>query len=163
MPRGYVAELGDEALSWARAHADRVSVRVGNTHFSAGAAPIGHLPEWPGPEPRARHHAEADEPRPWRIEARTGWYRPDIAEVAARLVEALTSDPTTSDTTHTVGERWFSVSFTVVCPSLLGAKEASFEVLRGAWASTQVVATPGIDYDVSSVQVWPAMGERLAE
>jgi hypothetical protein len=63
--------------------------------------------------------ARPERPRVWRVEARTGWYRPGRESVALRLAEAIAGDARASDAKAVSLEDGFAVTFTVSCPSEL--------------------------------------------
>jgi hypothetical protein len=148
----------EEALGWARAHADKVSVRVGDTHYSAGREPIRSLPAWTGADPEPRP-AKRDGPRRgFRAEARTGWSRADRAEVARRLAEAVAAQEGVLGCSHEMREHGFSVRFSVESASLAAAQEDGFDVIRSAWEACGIDAGPGDDFDLDSLQVTSASG-----
>ena len=149
----------EEALGWARAQAERVSVRVGNVHYSAGREPIRSLPAWTGPDPEPRPVERHGRLRRFRAEAETGWYRDDRAEVARRLAEAVADQREALESSYELLEhRAFSVAFLFESPSLLAAHEDCFRLIRSAWAACDIEARPGDDFDLSSLQVTPAGG-----
>jgi hypothetical protein len=144
-----------EAVAWARGHARRVYVRLGDRHFSAGDEPIKDLPPWrPPAEPQLESAAtESSVRRPWTIAARTGWYRPDAADVSCRLAEAVNRDSRAADAVGTTTECGFEVVFTVRASARVDANEIASLVVRRAWTSLVIHPPPGDDYDVSSIQI----------
>jgi hypothetical protein len=152
LPGPHAVEL-EEALGWARAYAERVSVRLGGDFYSAGREQIETLPEWTGPYPDPR---PADREGPlleFRAEAQTAWFRNDRAEVARRLAEALDSLPTTSDVIPVPTQHGFRVGFTVFSPSPAAARELSFRVVREAWKASGIEARGGDDFDADELRV----------
>jgi hypothetical protein len=148
----------DEAVAWARRRARRVYVRLGDKHFSAGEEPIKGLPLWRAPaesqpEPAA---IESLGRRRFTIAAGTGWFRPDRAEVARRLADAVSRDPRAAGAIAATTKHGFEVIFTVLASSRVDANETASLVVRRAWASLNIDATPGDDYDLSSIQATPA-------
>ena len=89
-----------EALAWARPHARRVTIRVGEVFYTAGDEPVQNLPEWEdvGPEP-AGARGERGAPVAWQVEAHVNCIRRDGIDVAARLADALRAEPGTSEVT----------------------------------------------------------------
>jgi hypothetical protein len=140
------------AVGWARRHARQVVVRVGSQHFSAGSEPYRDLPVWTGRVSRSGLEEVGPE-RPWQVEARTGWFRPDAAEVARRLAEAVRAEPEAEEVGFGRTEAGFRVTFVVAGASAIGAREAASRVLRTAWAATAIEAVAGDDYDVPSINV----------
>ena len=177
---GYVADLGDgtgftahveyrepgpfsflsgpnrvdeaDAVAWARRHAARVVVRIGEDFFSAGELPKSDLPQWPHQARQPTATENGDEKVPWYVEARTGWFRGDAASVARRLAEAVRADPKTAGTAHDARPRGFSVAFTIMSQSEHAAREAASRILRDAWSAAEIETSAG-DYDVSSLVV----------
>jgi hypothetical protein len=148
----------EEALGWARAHSDRVSVRLGDTHYSAGRQAIRLLPAWTGADPEARPAERGGRRRLFRAEVRTGWYREDRADVARRLADAVAAQDGALESSHELRERGFSVRFLVVSASLAAAQEDSLDVIRSAWEACGIDARPGDDFDGSGLQVTSASG-----
>ena len=131
----------EEALGWARAHCDRVSVRVENVHFSAGREPIRSLPAWTGPDPAPRPTERHGRLRSFSVEASTAWYRDDRAEVARRLAEAVAAEEGALRSWFEPLEHdFFSVWFLVESPSLQAAQEDSSRLIRAAWAACGIEA-----------------------
>jgi len=148
----------EEALGWARANSERVSVRLGNTHYSAGRQPIESLPVWTGadPDPRpAQRHGRAGS---FAVEARTAWSRSDRDDVAQRLAAAVASQPGVVGATAESRKHGFSILFKVTSPSLQAAREDAFVAIRNAWHSSGIEARPEEDWDLPSLSVSPDAG-----
>jgi hypothetical protein len=141
-----------DAVAWARQHAGRVVVRLGEEFFSAGDVPRADFPEWPHPASKSPPSDIGQDQVAWRVEARTGWFRGDAEPIARRLAEAVRADPATTHTEHDATARGFSVRFTVMNPSEDGAREVASRLLRSAWSAARIEATAH-DYDVSSIVV----------
>jgi hypothetical protein len=149
-----------EAVAWARRHAARVIIRVGDVLYSAGEELVPGLGEWPGlgeayEETQTRG---LEKPVPWRAEARTAWFRGDGIEVARRLAHAVHSEPQAGEIAYESTQTGFRVTFTVHGPSIVAAGETASRALRGAWMATDIKATPGADYDVPSLTIRPYPG-----
>jgi hypothetical protein len=147
-----------EAVAWARHRAPRVYMRLGDQHFSAGDEPIDGLAPWRPPAEAQPEVAatESSGPRRFTVAAGTVWFRPDRSEVARRLAEAVNRDPRAAGAVAATTKHGFEVIFTVLASSRVDANETASFVVRRAWAGLNIDATPGDDYDLSSIQATPA-------
>ena len=145
----------EEALGWARANSERVSVRLGNTHYSAGRQQIESLPVWTGADPDPRPARRDGQPTSFAVDARTAWSRNDRDEVAQQLAAAVASQPAVIGATAESRKHGFSVLFKVTSPSLQAAREEAFAAIRDAWHSSGIEARPGEDWDLTSLSVSP--------
>ena len=143
----------EEAVGWARGHAQQVILRIGDTRYSAGAERVPDLPLWPSTAEHAPPPATTGQAAPWSVQATTGWYRRDCEAVARRVAEAVANDTRAADATNEVDQLGFSISFTVSARSELEAHEAASGVVRNAWATVRIKAEPGEDFDLSSIDV----------
>jgi hypothetical protein len=140
-----------EAIDWARRHAQRVSVRVGEVTYSAGIEPLPGLPEWAdGPSTPVQEPDDA-EPALWQAEGRTAWSRPDLADVASRLADAVRAELGGGTVREVTSKYGFRVTFILTAPSAVAAREAASGTLRRAWTATGIDAIPGDDFDLTSV------------
>jgi hypothetical protein len=141
-----------EAVAWARRHARRVVVRVGTAFFSAGEEPYRDTPAW-----RGRVSGQGNEGvgpvRRWQVEASTAWFPSDTLGVAERLAEALRSEAGAAEVGFGRTETGFRVTFAVSGSTAVDANETASRMLRTAWAATGIQATPGDDFDASSIHV----------
>lgn len=128
----------EEAIAWARRHADRIFVRIGGKTFSAGVQRAPDLPSWPDAE--------------WRVEATSGWFRSDGATVAGRLAEKVQADARASDVEHSGDPRTIQVAFTLLSAGEVEANEIAFDVIRTAWQASGIVAEKR-DFDASAISV----------
>lgn len=142
----------EEAVGWARAHADEVRLRIGPDHYSAGTTPIPEYPAWEGNATPAGA-APVGRTRQWRVRARTGWYRDDRREIAAALALAIDREPDTTGSTAELHEAGFEVEFHVPATSRLAADEHASRIVRSAWDTLGVTAVAGDDYDGASILV----------
>lgn len=144
----------EEAVAWARSRAPKVYVRVGGELYSAGQEPVRGLLPWLWAAPVApAASARQERPRAWRVEARTGWYRPDRESGASRLAGAVARDPRASDAKAVARERGFMVSCRVSAASELDANELAFDIVGSAWAALEIEAVPGDEFDISGITV----------
>ena len=145
----------EEALGWARANSERVSVRLGNIHFSAGRQAIESLPAWTGADPDPRPAQRHGQPSRFAVEARTAWFRGDRPAVAHRLAAAVANQPGVVGGTAVSRKHGFSVLFKVTSPSLQAAREDAFDAIRHAWRTSGIEGRPGEEWDLSSLSVSP--------
>jgi hypothetical protein len=129
----------EEAVAWARRHAERVIVRVGDTHYSAGEQPVDGLEPWPLGL--------------WRAVASTGWYRSDRSDVVRALASNVEKNQRARDVASGVDDVGFEVAFTVAAASAVEANEVAAEIVREAWAAAGIDAVPGDDFDAAGVSV----------
>jgi hypothetical protein len=152
-PRG--ADVAD-AVEWSRRQTPRVLVRIDDRHYSAGTRPIPGTRPWYG---EASPSPAAPPPKAktcWRVEARTSWSRPDRDAVARRLAAAVADHSAAGRVDARTRANGYAVMFHVFASSELDAHAAASAVLRHAWASLDVLAVAGEDYDVSSISVHSA-------
>jgi hypothetical protein len=145
----------EEALGWARANSERVSVRLGDTHYSAGRQAIESLPVWTGADPDPLPAQRHGRPSSFAVEARTAWSRSDRDGVAQRLASAVADQPGVVGASAVSRKQGFSVLFEVTSPSLQAAREDAFVAIRTAWHSSGIEARPGEDWDLTSLSVSP--------
>lgn len=149
----------EEAITWARGRAERVTVRVGSDFYTAGSEAVRDLPSWQGhgndQEPPSEPAADLSD---WQVEGRTGWFRDDASEVARAIAMRLDDDARARDVEHGVTKTGFRVTFAIRAASIVRARELASELLLGAWSASRFDALPGDDYDVSSVTVTPSLG-----
>jgi hypothetical protein len=149
-PRGVSVET---AVDWSRRHADSVVVRVGDVNYSAGADAVPGLPPW-----RMRDQnldAVPDPPRDWLIRARTVWHRDDRAAIARGMADAIDDDKRTRAVIGKASTHAITLSFELRSRATDDATETASELLRSAWRHLDVDATPGRDYDFSTVELQP--------
>jgi hypothetical protein len=150
----------EEAITWARGRAERVTVRVGSDFYTAGSEAVRDLPTWRGHGDDRELPAEsAADVSDWQVEGRTGWFRDDASEVARAIARRLDDDARARDVAHGVTKTGFRVTFAIRAASIVGARELASELLRAAWSASKIDAVPGDDYDVSSITVTPSTGE----
>jgi hypothetical protein len=147
----------EEAIAWARRHAERVTVRVGVDFYTAGSEAVRDLPSWPGHGNNRELPSEPAHLSDWQVEGRTGWFRDDASDVARANARRLTATPA-RDVAHGVTKTGFRVTFAIRAGSIVRARELASELLRAAWSAARIDAVPGDDYDASSVTVTPSPG-----
>lgn len=151
------------ALEWARDKSDLVVLRIGSRVYSAGRRTTGD-PSWAGSDsryswgvsPAARAPSGDSQPArltPWRVVARTAWFRDDGEAVARALASAIRSYLPVEGACGDDGEQRVTVSFVIFAASAQAARSLASELLRRAWRETAISAVPGRDFDVSEVRV----------
>jgi hypothetical protein len=147
----------EEALAWARRYAERITVRVGDEHFTAGEVAVEGRPTWDDriaafpPEPAAH---ESGGPQ-WYVEASTGWYREDREAVLTRLSRALRADARATEEAQELSDNQITVTFAVQADTRLAAQEEASRIMRDAWAASDTEAIPGHDFDLPGMLVTP--------
>jgi hypothetical protein len=149
----------EEAITWARRRAERVTVRVGGDFYTAGSEAVRDLPSWQGHgDDRELPSEPAADLSDWHVEGRTGWFRDDASKVALAIARRLDDDARARDVAHGVTKTGFHVMFAIRATSIVGARELASELLRAAWSASRIDAVPGDDYDASSITVTPSTG-----
>jgi hypothetical protein len=147
----------EEAITWARRRAGRVTVRVGGDFYSAGSEAVRDLPSWPGPDDDRELPSEpAADLSDWQVEGRTEWLRDDASDAARAIARRLEDDARAREVAHGVTKTGFHVMFAIRAASIVQARELASELLRAAWSASKIDAVPGDDYDVSSINVTPS-------
>jgi hypothetical protein len=141
----------EEAIGWARQHARRVIVRIGDAHYSAGEEPVEGLERWRGtPAPPL---PATGAPVASRVVASTGWHGADRPEVARSLAAGVEKNQRARGVARAVDATGFEVAFTITAASLVEANEVASAIVRRAWADTGIEAVPGEDFDGDGVSV----------
>jgi hypothetical protein len=105
----------EEAITWARRRAGRVTVRVGGDFYTAGSEAVRDLPGWPGHgDDRELPSEPAAYLSDWQVEGRTGWFRNDASDAARAIARRLDDDARARDVTHGVTKTGFHVMFAIV-------------------------------------------------
>jgi hypothetical protein len=149
----------EEAITWARRRAERVTVRVGADFYTAGSEAVRDLPSWPGHgDDRELPSEPAADLSDWQVEGRTGWFRDDASDAARVIARRLDDDARARNVEHGVTKTGLYVTFAIRAASIVRARELASELLRAAWSASKLDAVPGDDYDVSSITVTPLPG-----
>jgi hypothetical protein len=133
----------EEAIAWARRHAQRVTVRVGVDFYTAGSDPVRDLSSWPGARDDRESPFEPADLSDWQVEGRTGWFRDDASDVARAIARRLDDDARARDVADGVTRTGFSLTFAIRAASIVAARELASELgPRGRpRGSTQCPAT----------------------
>ncbi len=128
-------------------------MQVGDVSYSAGADAVPGLPLW---EVRGQTlDAAPGTPRDWLVRARTVWHRDDGAAIANRMAGAIGDDERACAVIGTATPHAITISFELRSRAEDDAAATASEILRSAWRHLDVDATPGRDYDFSTVELQP--------
>jgi hypothetical protein len=110
----------EEAITWARRRAERVTVRVGSDFYTAGLEAVRDLPSWPGHgDDRELPSESAADFSDWQVEGRTGWFRDDASDAARAIARRLDDDARARDVAHGVTKTGFHVMFAIRAASIV--------------------------------------------
>jgi hypothetical protein len=155
-PRDVDAE---EAVRWARRHADTVKLRIGGTFYSAGEVPAEGLPVWPGATETLEQPATTAERESWEAEGSLNARGGDLEAVASRFAAAIELDERAADVRHWLTELGVTVTFLIRCPPA-ESNEVASRVLRDSWKAAEIPENSIGGSHGSSVQVRPFSGTR---